>query len=546
MSERKFIPPLVSGNRLEILVDYHKTLSEINLDVGGYIRISTQKDSQLTSIENQKKYLSEWAHVNGYHIVRFYIDVKSGAYAYLRNDMQQMREDIRKGIIRGIISKEISRTSRDIMDILELKRSLADQGAFFISVKENYDSRADDDEFLLVIHAGLAQKERKTTSSRVKITQLIKAKEGKTNVASPAYGYRLAADRQHLEVDPETSEHYRFIVGKFLEGWGHLKITQYLNRQGIPSKRGGTWGTNSVRTILANPVYLGITIYNATTLVRDSSGKAKRVVRPEEEWIIRHDTHTPLITQEEFDRIQHIIRERREKDTKEWSCTKKYLLSGLLYCEVCKCKIYGGKQGSKNRKKKGSEEPYVFYSYVDQNRYGLCDTKSKYWNMEKVDRLVMEELKKFFSDQSLIEERIRAKQYLYNKNLIKERAERDKLQGQLDRIGNAVRKQQEAYESEITSMEEYRARINELRTQKNITLEKLEVLNKKLERVDSVEDRFIAVKDKILHMIENVDQLEYTLKEALIKKIIKRIYIKSDYSFRIEYTFEDEEAVIKT
>jgi hypothetical protein len=70
--------------------------------------------------------------------------------------MNQLREDIEKGIVKGILSKEISRTSRDIMDILELKRSLADKGAFFISIKEGYDSRTDDDEFLLIIYAGLA------------------------------------------------------------------------------------------------------------------------------------------------------------------------------------------------------------------------------------------------------------------------------------------------------------------------------------------------------------------------------------------------------
>ena len=130
--KQSYLPPLVAGYNLKQYIDYKSTLNEINLDIGGYIRISTQKDSQLTSIENQKKYLKEWAEVNGYHLVRFYVDIKCGAYSYLRNEMNQLREDIEKGKVKGILSKEISRTSRDIMDILELKRSLADNGAFFI------------------------------------------------------------------------------------------------------------------------------------------------------------------------------------------------------------------------------------------------------------------------------------------------------------------------------------------------------------------------------------------------------------------------------
>jgi site-specific DNA recombinase len=534
----KYIPPLISGNRLEEYNDYHNTLSETNLDVGGYIRISTKKDSQLTSIENQKKYLKEWANINGYNIIRFYSDVKSGAYSYLRNEMKQLREDIKNGKIKGIVSKEISRTSRDIMDVIDLKRNLAASGAFFISIKENYDSRTDDDEFLLIIHAGLAQKERKTTASRVKITQMLKAKEGKTNVPSPAFGYKLSEDKQHLVIDPEKSKIYEFIVEKYLEGWGQLKICKHLNQQGIPAKRSSKWHTNSIRTILTNPVYLGITIYNATTLIRNSEGKRRRVMRPKSEWIVRYNTHSPLITEDEFNKIQTLLNERRKKCTKEWSCEKKYLLSGLLHCEVCKGKIYGSKQVSKNRKNSVTGETYVSYSYVDQNRYGICDTKTKYWNMGKVDNLVLEEIKKIFRDKTLLEEQIKSKQYLFNSNLKSFKEQHDKLFEKLDRVNNAIKRQQEAYELEAISVEEYRTRMSELREQKRQLLLRLEAINLKLESVDSFEEQFKEIRDKVVDIIENINKMDYSFKVSLIKKLIHRIFIKHDYSIKIEYTFE--------
>jgi site-specific DNA recombinase len=533
--DMRVIPPLVSNNRFDVLKDHRSTLHEEQVEVGGYIRISTRKDSQLTSIENQKKYLREWAEVNGYRLVRFYTDVKSGAYEYLRDEMKQLREDIRAGIVRGILSKEISRTSRDIMDILELKRSLAGQGAFFISIKENYDSRTDDDEFLLVIHAGLAQKERKTTGSRVKITQMIKAREGKTNVASPAYGYRLSKDRGRLEADPDTACIYRSITDRYLEGWGQLKICKWLNRQGIKAKRGGRWNTNSVKTLLTNPVYLGITIYNATTLVRDDSGKRKRMVRPEADWVIRYETHEPLISREKFERIQNMIRERRERDAKEWSCSKKYLLSGLLYCDVCKGKIFGSKTSRK--RKKGRD--YVFLAYVDQNRYGDCDTRSKYWNMEKVDRLVMNEVKSFFSDRSLIEERIRIKQHLYNRNAINEKTERERLAEKLGQLSAAVHKQQEAYENGILSIDEYRTRIAELRGRKNELLFKIDVLDKRLQKAGDMEERYRDIRDRVLKLIENIESLDRNTKEMLLKKLVRRIFIKADYTLKIQYMFDE-------
>ncbi len=538
-----YIPPLVSGNKLEAYTSKRDTIGERGLEIGGYIRISTKKDSQKTSIDNQKKYIREWAEVNGYHIYDFYTDVKSGAYTHLRNNMKKLHEDVDAGKVKGIVTKEISRTSRDIMDTLSLKRGLEDRGAFFIAIKEGYDSRQDDDEFLLIIHAGLAQKERKTTSSRVKITQMIKAKEGKTNVASPAYGYRLSSDRQHIEINPETAEIYRFIVDKFLEGWGQLKICKYLNAQGVKAKRGGAWNTNSIKTIVSNPVYLGVTIYNATTRVRTSSGLPRLMVRPESEWVIRENTHEPLISKDKFDRIQEIIRIRKEKDTKEWSCTKKYLLSGLLFCADCGCKLYGSKI-PKNKSRKISKqsrkmEDYYFY-YFDQNKSGKCRYETKSYPMEMVEQQVMDAIKCFFSGEAdHLDTRIRKKNYLYDERLEKEKQERESVKQKIEAVDTATRRQQEAYEKEIVTLEEYKQRLTELREIKRTLLDSLSALNDRLERVDRREEQYLTIKAKVLTFIDNINDLDYDVKEEIIRKIIKRIYIKDDSSITIEYTFED-------
>ena len=77
---------------------------------------------------------------------------------------------------------------------------------------------------------------------------MIKAREGKTNVASPAYGYMLSEDKQYLVINPETAPIYQLIVDKYLDGWGQLKICKYLNAKGIKTKRGKEiWSTNSIR-----------------------------------------------------------------------------------------------------------------------------------------------------------------------------------------------------------------------------------------------------------------------------------------------------------
>ncbi len=538
-----YLPPLVKGNRLEEFSDVKKTLDETGLNIGGYIRISTKKDSQKTSIDNQKKYINEWARINGYNIVDFYTDVKTGAYSYLRNEMTRLKNDISAGRIKGIASKEISRTSRDILDIIELKRSLVSQGAFFISIKEGYDSRTDDDEFLLVIHAGLAQKERKVTSSRVKITQMIKANEGKTNVAKPAFGYKLSEDGQHLVLNPDTAKTYKLIVDKFIGGWGRLKICKFLNSQGIKTGSGGNnWTTNSVLNILSNPVYLGINMYNVTLTVRDSAGKAKRMVRPQDQWIVRENTHPPLISKDRFDRIQQIIQDRKDKDNKEWSCTKKYLLSGLLYCSSCGNKLFGGKipkNKSKGKSKDDRKDDDYYFYYFDKKITGTCKNKNSNYRMEIVDDMVMNAIKELFASNDIIDERIRQKQYIYDLKLEKDKKDREIVKDKLDNTNFAVKKQQLAFEADAITLDEYRIRLNELRDQKSQLEKKLLLLDQKLKKVDNLEDRYFEIKEKVKGLIHNINNLNYELKDEIVRKIIKKIIIGDDYNLTFEYTFEE-------
>ncbi|AEG59007.1 recombinase family protein [Desulforamulus ruminis] len=517
-----FLPPQVS-TRLETYKDPKETLDEKNIPVGGYIRISTRKDSQKKSIENQKKYILQWAEMNGYNIVRFYIDVKSGEYMYLRNDMMQMYEDVKSGVIKGLICKEISRTSRDVMDILELKRTLVGYGAFFLSIKENYDSRTDDDEFLLIIYAALAQKERKTTSSRVKITQVLKAKEGKTNVPLPAFGYMLSEDKQYLVKNPKTAPIYLEIVNKFLDGWGQLKIAKWLNANNIPTRRKGKWSTNAVKTVLSNPVYLGITIYNATTLIRDPQGKQKRVVRPLEEWIIREDTHEALITLEVFEKIRSLMKMRSEKHKHEWNCDKKYLGSGILRCAVCKGKIYGTRfEKKKNNKNKPKEKEY-FYRYRCAGSNGKCDS-IKYWHMDMIDQNLMSFISTIFSDKERLFTFIKRNIDLYTKNFDELVKKREELRKKLEKNAHAVRKQQIAYEGDLINDGEYKERIYELRVEKTILQKQIDDLNRSLEKVDLLEEKCLKIYNEVNSALQNLIDLPFEDQVNLINNF-SAIYI---------------------
>ena len=92
------------------------------------------------------------------------------------------------------------------------------------------------------------------------------------------------------------------------------------------------WNHTTVKRILKNQVYLGHTVLGMT---KKASVKSKKKVHiPQEEWAITYNTHTPLITQEEYDIAQHYM----GMNTKSWNDydnVRKSIFNGLIFCEHC-------------------------------------------------------------------------------------------------------------------------------------------------------------------------------------------------------------------
>jgi site-specific DNA recombinase len=531
------IPAHIHGRHMGTFLDPVSTVNQDNLEIGGYVRVSTKKDAQKSSVENQKKLLQQWAEMNKYNLVKMYVDRKSGGFAYSRDDLQEMLKDLKDGRIKGVAAKEICRTSRDVQDLLALTRKIQSYGGFFVSMRENYDSRTDGDEFLLVIHAALAQKEKKQTAGRVKLTQMLKAKDGKTNVPHPAYGYMLTKDKQHLTINPATAPTLRFIIEKFIEGWGQLRLSKYLNIQGIPSSHGKKWGGNAIRTIVNNPVYLGITISNVTTAVRDASGKRIVVIRPKEEWIICKETHEPLMTKEEFEKIQQIVRERQEKDVKQWSCERKYLGSAVLRCGVCGGRLYGNKT-VKTIANGRDATPQYYLRYVCQNRNGQCDAKMHIWHMDRVDKMIMDLFVRIFSDRQRLIETIKSQVEILSEENEVSVSERAEYSVRLEQVQKALKKQQIAFEQDAINLDEYKQRLDELRQEKQLCAQKLQRLNETLNKSDLIKERVEMIYASLADRLDHIDDLSDEEKAAFIDNAFESISISPDYqiadvSFRL-------------
>ena len=113
-----------------------------------YCRLS-QDDGNVgdsDSIINQKKILAEYAERNGYTPYQFYIDDGFSGTNFERPQFKQMIEDAKKGTVKRIICKDLSRFGRDYIKVgLYTEFIFPDKDIHFIAVNDDVDSNVQKD-----------------------------------------------------------------------------------------------------------------------------------------------------------------------------------------------------------------------------------------------------------------------------------------------------------------------------------------------------------------------------------------------------------------
>ena len=165
--------------RSELLLG--KTIFDMNLNVSYYARVSTDKDDQLNSLENQSNYFKEMINENkNWKLVGEYIDEGiSGTSIKNRDNFLRMIEDSKTGKLDLIVTKEISRFSRNVIDSIKYTEELLNNGTVVFFISDNINTIYPDSEFRLTLMSSLAQDEVSKLSERVKFGIKRMIKDGK-------------------------------------------------------------------------------------------------------------------------------------------------------------------------------------------------------------------------------------------------------------------------------------------------------------------------------------------------------------------------------
>ena len=276
-----------------------KQLIDLPLRVTFYARVSTDRDEQLNSLENQVMYFENYIRSqDNWSFVYGYIDEGiSGTSVNKRDNFLRMINDAKEGKFNLILTKEISRFSRNTVDSIQYTQRLLSYwvGVFFLN--DNINTFDTDSELRLTIMSSIAQDEIRKLSERVRFGYKRSIEKGIVPGNDNFYGYKK--NKGKLEIVESEAELIRLIFNEYSkEMMGTARLGYYLyNEYNIVSKTNKPLSGVVISRIIRNPKYKGYYCAHKETTV-DYHSK-KRIRFSPDEWIVYKDNDAcpPIVSE---------------------------------------------------------------------------------------------------------------------------------------------------------------------------------------------------------------------------------------------------------
>ena len=293
-----------------------------------YCRLSKDDEQagDSVSIETQKMMLTDFCHERGFSIYDIYADDGYSGLNFNRPAFTRLLEDIDSGKVNLVITKDLSRLGRDYIqtgyytDVYFSRKRVR-----YIAVNDGIDTNRDDNDiapFKNILNDMYA----KDLSRKVKSAKRQRAYKGYYISAQAPYGYKVdPTNRNRLIVDEEAAEVVKEIFRLSLAGHSLLQISRILTEKKIitpgayKAQNGDTrflrylegkdslfgWCYQTVRAILRDQVYTGDMVNHKVEVINYKTKEWVRV--PKEQHIIVADRHEPIVSRDDYERVQSLV-----------------------------------------------------------------------------------------------------------------------------------------------------------------------------------------------------------------------------------------------
>ncbi len=536
-------------------LETRKTNTEYLYKAALYIRLSVEDGDkeESNSVTNQRMLLNDFLNDNpDIELYDCYIDDGFSGTDFVRPGFEKLLEDLYSKKFNTVIVKDLSRLGRNYIEVGNyIEKIFPLFNIRFIAINDQIDSIKNPDSVnsVIVPFKNLINDEYcRDISNKIKAVLNVKMKKREYVGAYAPYGYlKDPEDIHHLIIDEEAAKVVKLIYELTLNGLGRTAIAKKLNELGILNPTGHraeelkmripvaedkrnikySWCSTTVRQILKNEMYCGDTIQHKGKLI--SYKIHKRVLLPEEEWVIVKDTHEAIIDRETFDKVQKEILGR---DTKMNSDGKISIFAGHIKCADCE-RAMSKKVASKY---KGKAREYYHYMCSAYMRSGGTKCSKHTIRNDELEQAVLESIKiqiGLISDIKRIKSEIENSTLLDNrKHLIEKNI--GKCEEQLV-IKRKLRKDSyEDWKLGNISEEEY----NEYTKEYSSQIRRIE---------DNIDNYYKELKDLEQASMESdwIDNfIKYqninSLSRELIDSLIDNIYVYENKKIKIKFKYEDE------
>ena len=494
-----------------------KSIFDLSLRVTFYARVSTDKDEQLNSLENQIQYYTEliqskpnWTYVEGY------IDEGiSGTSTKKRDSFNRMIADAKAGRFDFIITKEISRFSRSTLDSIQYTQELLEHDVGVLFQNDNINTLDSDSEFRLVGMAGVAQDEVRKLSERLKFGFRQAIKNGHVLGNDRLWGY----DKKDcvLTVNEEEARVVRRIFDLYAnQQMGIRRISQTLFDEGFTSRKGNAFNVLTIRHILCNPKYKGWYCANKSQTV-DYRSKRK-VFLEESEWVMYPDPSIPAIVSEElWDRANALYKRRSDQVMSHQSAAEfhnRYPYSGKIICEEHGTSFY--RQVLKSAK--GEKEVWQCRVYRDRGRAACSAPQLRTTELDQIMAQIFNQLAQ--NKQTIVDSVVKVIQSVpdehdYERDILRIEEDLSAIHAKKDRL-------LEMSMAEAITIEEFKRRNDGFN-------EQIKGLEKRLKELNVEEQkckRSVEQMDKIKTVLEKELAFENGVHSDLVTTILDHIVVK--------------------
>lgn len=302
------------------------------LRVVAYVRVSTKYESQQTSIPAQIAMIKNFVEENEWELVEIYIDVHSGAKSN-REGIQNLMTDAKSKKFDVVVTKEFSRVSRNSAFSYEFYDILIHNQIDLVALDGSVNT-LEDNSMNLGLYVWLSENESVRTSRRIKAAYDTRVKLGRFDEAP--YGYDLKDGQLYVSSDG-SAEVVKQIFAAYIAGKSFDGIARSLYKEDVPTpaKRKGhqnageVWHGSTVRQILEREIYTGKLVAKKTSTISPTT--TKRIINDEEDWVVRENTHEAIISKEDFELVQQLIKARKRIRSQQTT----HIFTGLLICANC-------------------------------------------------------------------------------------------------------------------------------------------------------------------------------------------------------------------